>query len=611
MLAVTSRGFHGPRSFFLQLGPNDHRYLTGFLPHYEVANEIATRWTTYDARINLPFTIEGGPVTIAYRFSRVFGETAEVELYLADVLADRFSRRGGEVVTREARLAAVSRTPLTLSFDIDSHERQNLGLRMDWIRIDVGEKATLRLRGTPRWLPVIFAAFLLALFRFAGFSRTSSVLLSLLWVGAVVVWPHVGLFGFAHIVAHVSLPAMLLSAIACVFLRRWPGGRWVVPIFVAGYLLKAGGLFHPQTFYPDVANARDYVEVFRETSGAIAERGVETQTRTYVGYPRTIAGKDYAFPYSPLYFLPFSVVSDPDHIEDAVRHAGLAAAALTTVPLFWIAATVFGPRTGIAASTLWAFLPPIFSRLLLALHATVVGNFLDTLVIASVLALSFRPSSRKCTAATAGATLASLLVYTSSLVSVSVFFVAASILDRKLAAKLLVILASAALVTVGWLYWPFTIAFFSEILPAVVRGAGMEGGTPADSAWVAFGRIPLFYGYAYPVLAVAGLVIARRRADERSYRVLLAWSLAFAFMLGLRAFGAGLFKDLKEITFVAPLVAILTGASLATLERKGRLGRWAAIFLMVGLSLFGLSRYRGYLESYRSPMVSADPPQTN
>jgi hypothetical protein len=186
----------------------------------------------------------------------------------------------------------------------------------------------------------------------------------------------------------MGLPLVALSTAAGLFLRRKPKGALALPLFVAGYLLRGYGLFHPSTFYGDVANARDYVEVFRETTGSLAARGVETQTKTNVGYPRNVAGKDYAFPYSPLYFLPFGFARTPGGIEDAVRHAGLAASALETLPIFWLASTIFSPPAGVLASLLWIFSPPVFSRLLLALHATVVGNLLDTLAIACVLALS-------------------------------------------------------------------------------------------------------------------------------------------------------------------------------------------------------------------------------
>ncbi len=596
----------GEKTVTFQLGPNDYLYIEGFAPYYEVENgRIGTRWTTYHARVTLPLTIEGGPVAIAYRFSRVFGETAEAEVTLAGSTVDRFTARGGAVETRRVRFPAVSPTPVVIGFDVDSHERRNLGLKLDWISVEAGDGARFRLRGWARWCPAVLAILLFVLCRVAGLSWPASGCVGLGFVLFVASALRLDPFGLAHVLVELCLPLVLLSTAAAVFLRRRPLGAWVLPIFILGYLLKGYGLFHPTTFYPDVTNARDYVEAFRETKGSLAERGVEAQTKTNVGYPRIVAGKAYAFPYSPLYFLPFALARTPGAIEDAVRHAGLAASILEVLPLFWLASTIFSPRTGALAALLWTFLPPVFSRLLLALHATVVGNLLDTLVIVSVLLLSFEPESRRRLVAVFATTLASLLVYTSSLFSVSAFLIFVSILERKLAFRLMGILFLCGTITVTWLYWPFLIAFFTEILPVVARGGAATGGEPAGSpVFHALSRIPLFYGYGYPVFALAGLLLARRQAHPRAYRLLAAWGLGFFLMISLRAFGGGLFKDLKEITFVAPLVAILAGATLTSLSNTGRWGRLAAVVFTAYLAVFGLVRYRGYLQLYGSSVTA-------
>jgi hypothetical protein len=120
----------------------------------------------------------------------------------------------------------------------------------------------------------------------------------------------------------------------------------------------------------------------------------------------------------------------------------------------------------------------------------------------------------------------------------------------------------------------------------------------------ALSRIPLFYGFLYPPLALAGLWIARRSKDARAFRIFAAWGLAFVLMVSLRAFGGGVFRDIKEIELIAPLVAILTGASLEAIWRRGGAGMLASVILASALALFGVARYRSYLELYRSPVVS-------
>jgi hypothetical protein len=589
-----------------QLGPNDHRYLRGFARYYEIENGVVgTRWTTYHARIDLPLALEGAAEVI-YRFSRVFGETARVEIKLGDSTVDRFTARGGAIETRRTRLPPLPPRPLSIGFEVDSHERRNLGLKLDWVAVALGPEARLFLLGESRLLFALLGSFLFALFRWGGLGFRSSLASSLAFAGAGVSAMHHDPFALVHVTAQLSLPLVALSAAAGLYLRRKEKGRLVLPLFVAGYLLRGFGLFHPQSFYGDVANARDYVEAFRETSGSLAERGVETQKKTNVGYPRTVAGKSYAFPYSPLYFLPFGLSRTPGGIEDGVRHAGLAASALTTLPMFWLASTAFSPAAGVLASLLWMFSPPVFSRLLLALHATLLGNFLDTLAIASVLALSFEPRSFRRLGTVFGATLASLLAYTSSLFSMGAFLLFESLLERRLALKLLGVVSIAGALTVTWLYFPFLVAFFREILPAIASGPPAGAGDAASApVRTALSRIPLFYGFLYPPLALAGLEIARRRADLRAFRVFAAWGFAFLLMVSLRAFGGGVFKDIKEIEIAAPLVAILSGGGLAALGRRGMTAMLAAAALTAGLALFGLARYRSYLELYASPVTSA------
>jgi hypothetical protein len=81
--------------------------------------------------------------------------------------------------------------------------------------------------------------------------------------------------------------------------------------------------------------------------------------------------------------------------------------------------------------------------------------------------------------------------------------------------------------------------------------------------------------------------------------VFTAYALAFLVLVLLRAFGAGLFRDLKEITFVSPLLAVLAGAALEELWRRGRSGRWAAALIVVGLLASCTERYAFYWTSYR------------
>ena len=511
------------------------------------------------------------------------------------------------MLTRSAGVAALDDAPLALRLAVDSHERRNRGLKLDWVRFDLGERAVVRAATAARVLPALFATFLFALFRFGGLGAAPSLALVATGLACTVAAQRLDPFATLHALRQLAVPGAVVAVAGALVLRRLPLGQWAVPILVAGFLLRGAGLFHPAVFYPDVENARDYVDVFRTTEGWLAERGVATQERTNVGYPRTIGGKDYAFPYSPLYFAPFQLFDSPGAIQDAVRHVGLAAATLAILPVFWLALTAFGPSAGLFAAALWTVSPPVTSRLLLALHATVVGNALDLVVIVAVVLLALHPQEPQRLVHFGLAALASMLAYTSSLFSVSAFVLFAAAVHRSLAVRLLAVTFVCGTVTVTWLYWPFLSAFFTEIVPALASGGGGPVPDAEDSspALVALSRIPLFYGFATPALAAMGLVLAKRHAEPAVYRTLVAWALAFALLLSLRAFGAGLFKDLKETTFVAPLVAVLAGGALSALASRAPRGRLIAGALLLWLLAFGLGRYRGYLETYAS---AASPP---
>jgi hypothetical protein len=109
----------------------------------------------------------------------------------------------------------------------------------------------------------------------------------------------------------------------------------------------------------------------------------------------------------------------------------------------------------------------------------------------------------------------------------------------------------------------------------------------------------LFYGLGWPLLAVAGFVAARREARARTWRLLVAWAAAFALLLALRAFGFGLFKDLKELTFVAPLVALTAGLTLARLVHT----RLALMILLLLMGAWTAQSYASYWNDARAPVM--------
>jgi hypothetical protein len=226
---------------------------------------------------------------------------------------------------------------------------------------------------------------------------------------------------------------------------------------------------------------------------------------------------------------------------------------------------------------------------------------LDLLAITAAVFWAARPERLSRLAAFFGASLFSALVYISSLFNLSAFVASFSLVERRLAARAVGAWVLAALITIVVLYSSFTLLFFREIGPSLLAspdapasGSFLEGVTSIFPRWL------LFYGYGFLALTVAGLALAHRREDKAAFRMLAAYGVAFVFLSGLRALPGGLFKDLKEILFVAPLVAIGSGIALEELARRGRWGQGSAVLILGGLVAFWWGSYRGYWIAYAS-----------
>jgi hypothetical protein len=553
---------------------------------------LTFRWSGPIGNVHAPLTTTGGPGRLVLRYGRFTGGPETLQVLLAGRPASTLTATPGRFRV-ESLPVDIPPGPFRLQLVSASGSNQP-ALAIDWIRV---EGVRWRL---PFWVAaprmIVLGAFAIAVV--SGVPAVAAFAVALAVALASAAWAAFDPFALAHAAAKVVVPALVLSAACALVARRIPGARWLTPIFLAGYLLKGAAVFHPSYFYPDVRNHARYVTAFARASGSIVRRGIEAQIQVRTAYPRIVAGRPYVFPYSPLFFVPFSwLPAGRLWIEDGLKHVALASAAAEVLVVFWLARLAFGPASGTAAAALAASLPPLYSRLVLAMHPTVAGHLLDTLAIALAARFVAFPTARRL-AGFGASTLAAFLTYIASLFNLSLFAAALAGLERRLAARVLAAAGAAAVLTVALLYLPFTRVFVTEIAPAILRGgggtsgdSGVAGATPA----AALARIPLFYGYAYPLLTAAGLVLARRRARPGAYSVLAAYGLAFAVLVALRAFGGGLFKDLKEVEFVAPLVAVTAGAVLEDLWARGEGSRAAAVLAGAGLVLFGLVRAQGYL----------------
>jgi hypothetical protein len=579
------------RPLTFDVGPSTGAYLSGFTASEE-RPPTTFRWSRSRASVALPLHARGEG-RLRLRAARFLDHPARVHVYAWGRRVATFDARPGGYRLYEFPLAT-ARGPLRLDLLTDDPE---LGVAVDWIRVEsVGWSLPLSV-----WPPRALVAGLFLVALFAGFGTAGAAAAAGAVAIAQAAWAAADPFAFAHATTRIALPALVLTASVAALARRWERGRWLVVLFLAGYLLKGAALFHPTYFYNDVRNNLRYVLALREGAGSLAERNHAAQVQVGVAYPRIVAGRKYAFPYAPVFFLPFTLLPE-EHIVEAIKQVALACAAAEAVVVFAIARLVSGPAAGVGAALVCILLPPLYSRLLLAMWSTVAGHFLDTLVILATTLMAARPQDVRRWMTQAGGTLAAFLTYISSLFNLTLFTGFAALLCRPLAGRLLVSWTAALLVTIGWLYADFAALFVCEILPAALAGGGMaaEGDAGGGGVLAALSRIPIFYGWGYPALAVAGFVLVRRRAPAALFRVLTAYTLTFAALVALRAFAGGLFRDLKEIEFVAPFVAVTAGTALEDVARYGATGRVAAALLAAGLAVFSVARYAEYWRTYVS-----------
>ena len=279
-------------------------------------------------------------------------------------------------------------------------------------------------------------------------------------------------------------------------------------------------------------------------------------------------------------------------IEDAHKHLATAAAASEVLLVFWLAGLWLGPGRGWIAALLAAISPPMYSRLFLAMWPTLTGHTLDLLAIVAATTSVARPGSVRNLAGFGLATLASLLAYVSSLFNLGAFAGTLSLLTRRI--SFISLWLAAAVVTVVTLYLPFLTEAITQLWTS---GLGAAGGRPSDGLLTALWRVSHFYGYVTIALAIPGIVILCRKTKPHVRLIVMSYLSSFAILLTLRA-ATGTFKDLKEILYVGPLMAIAAGVSLETVYKKGRIGKIATVMMIAGLVLFWAIRYREFLEPH-------------
>lgn len=590
----------------IDVGPATGPYVSAFSGSVEFP-PVTARWLQPRGRIAPPLDVlpgegrawlhlavgaaTGGPVPLEVWLAG----RAQARLSLEPSSPERQAPQPGRAANdpfRDTRLVSfpLSSSGGPLDLELRTDELPAQALAVDWLRLE-GLRVRVPARALAvRLLPI--GVLLLALLH--GAARPRAALLAL---GAVLLvgWCAAAEpFRLVHLAPKVALPALILSLASAGFLRRLPHGAALQALLLAGLLLKGAGVFDPQLHAPDVLTHTRYVAALRQSTGHLIERGVAAQRRAGVGYPRYVAGRPHALPYSPLFHLPFTLLPE-ERVAGAMKYAAVLLSVAQTGLLFAVARALGGPRLALWSAFLDTFLPPAYYRLVWAMWPATAGHLIDLLAVAALLHWLRRPDERRRLVLLAGAAFLAFVAYISGLVLVGALLFAAALVERRRAGRLLAVLVTAGLATALLVYPSFTEVLFREILPAVRTGGVGVLGTHAIDPGRALSRVPLFFGWAYPLLACAGLWLAGRRLEPAAARLLHIYALAMALVLGLRSVGGVLLQDVKDMLFLGPLVVLLTALALDALGERSAGERRLALGIALGLALLGLCRYGEYL----------------
>jgi len=605
----------GPRTVTLNFGPGDGPYVAGFAPEYEIDDKVGTHWTTYHAGVALPLEVRGGPVDMSYRFTRGFGETAQVEIRFDARAVDQFQCRGGTVLERKAALGVLPATPVRIGIESDSHERRDRGLKMDWIRLALGSGARLRLIGWAAVMPAVAVALVLAIHLLAGWRLRHAVVLTAPWSLAVVA----GLLldpWLTHRLLRGTALALALFGGAGLAVAAWrrrraalsaESLRVLTALGLAAFLLRALAVNHPDFYYPDLRTHARLVEKVQEEgfsffvspSRAIWEHGV-WRTEAY--------GKTYAFPYSPAFHLPFTLLNvGYDTLLLALK---LSAAAISVVPIFltWALARRLG--VSVLGAALLAVIPTYTSRLSFAFLPALFGHAFDLALLCWLASHLDSLRAPRTWLAGAGWIAACQLAYVSGVMNTAALVLALvlwALVRRRLAdAAVLAAMGLAASAIAVALYYRDFLGMVFDLVPRIAQGAAHAPPRyPVQPFWlVAYERTRDFFDTFYPILAACGLALMWRGREPEGAAstaarrwLVVGWLGAYVLLLAGRAKAPDVFLDGHETLLVTPLVCLAAGVALACLARLSRAAWWAAVALVAALAVQGaLGQWRAIAE---------------
>ena len=614
--------FQAPGDIFLDFGPNDARYVSGFREDFEIDEPTLIHWSRDRARVRLPFYLRS-PYEVTLRFKRHIEKPAEMRLFLDGEAVETFTVPRQDFTVRRFRNPNPGGGVFELGLVSRSEDRRPLGLALDWMSVRPSGGFLSVIPTAPAFLALLswVAAFYL-LPRALGLGEPVSLLFGGAAAACLVVaalthklWPvHASMtLGLrAHVVT-------LLLALFYIWRRRKKGSffaeplaRWAVLLVCAGMAVRLLALFHPDFYYPDVRTHSKFVSlIWTEGLSGFLSNHIDNQHRHLLGL-QYVSGRWVAFPYPPLLYLsiyPLSLLKLP--VEEWMMLVPTALLSVEALVLFAIGGKLgLGPRASLLAVLLHASARVLAFRLAVASYASLFGHFWDMLAVL-YLALFFERLHRPLYGAGLGLLVAiSILSYAGSVLTLGLFvpfLCVAVLLCREARPSLRTAAALAGWPLAGALAaaWIFYLQYIPELLGPSSGSEAFPGAgglsaliepklTPWAALSMAFYRLRLFYGWLYALGGIALLARFFWRRGKGVHPLALPLTLAasgtYLAMNFLRA-GLGsthIFQFSKDDLVILPVITLLFGGLLGAMWEKGALPRALALALLLGWAGWGL-----------------------
>jgi hypothetical protein len=548
-------GFSRSGPLRIDPGPADPAYSVDLPARYRVGEPSFFRWLGRGG-LDLPFALAApGELLLDYQTAR----PAVLDVHVDDRAVGELQLLSGR---GRAKLVLPEGSPLRIRFlerEPDAEDRR----RASFFRIQIE---------SPRILPVVRAIaaavslpilvyLLLLLARLEG---RYAFVLALVTSSVLAYFLGTDPYAAVRLVERLLLPVGLWGGLFALGFRFRQASSWIYAAFLLGTILRLAIVLHPSAYHYDHAAHAGMVQ-------ALLDRGLvefwnvreDLQLELNVGEIH-IGGVKRAFPYPTFFFLATAATSRiVGSVDYGMMIFSSLFASLEVLFVVLLSGVFLDQKGRIYAAWASALYPAGYGVLTIVLYPTIVAHVAETLALA-LLARYLEAPSRTRGFAAAAATAFAGSIHAGTFANLAMFFPFLALATRR----------AWPLVLGGTgLGFSFLLSYrhYLGLVPVVLQSPSEA---PFSIYWLQLEppqQFAFMGGYAWPLLGLAGLFLLRR-SEGRA--LLVAWVLSFLLMRGLRVGLGPPGAHLKELQWVAPLVALGVGQALGTLSVKRK---WLAV----------------------------------